>query len=157
MVGASHQENKRGATAKVITYGAIWRICGCRIATEAPRGSRDRRPPSRLSTGFRAVGRDFRRVATGSPRAVSRWMVREYPVSKNAEEHQPWRVRNFSRVIWRATPDSAQPRARSDYTSADGEEGFPGTLQVRVTYRLNEDKTCGSDLSRHHDKTTSSI
>ena len=41
--------------------------------------------------------------------------------------------------------------ARLSYTSADGEEGYPGTLQVGVTYTLSEDGT----FAIHYEAVTS--
>ncbi len=47
-------------------------------------------------------------------------------------------VKGFNRVVWKAfpfyTPDG--PAIRFKYLSHDGEEGFPGNLNVSVTYTL---------------------
>ena len=44
----------------------------------------------------------------------------------------------FDRKLWQITEieGGAQPRVTLAYASADGEEGYPGRLDVRVTYRL---------------------
>jgi len=46
--------------------------------------------------------------------------------------------RGFDKVLWQAEPlmDGAGLRLR--YRSPDGEEGYPGNLEVEVTYRLND-------------------
>jgi len=49
-------------------------------------------------------------------------------------------IKGFDKVVWHAEP-LVKPGEASlilKYTSADGEEGFPGTLHVTVTYTLNE-------------------
>ncbi len=47
----------------------------------------------------------------------------------------------FDKVVWQATPqDSADaPSLRLHYTSPDGQDGFPGTLEVAVIYTLSGD------------------
>lgn len=48
----------------------------------------------------------------------------------------------FDRRIWRALPSRAAPGCTQlvlRYTSADGEEGFPGALAVEVTYAVSRD------------------
>ena len=44
----------------------------------------------------------------------------------------------FDRQLWEITDiaGGAEPMVALAYTSADGEEGYPGRLEVRVTYRL---------------------
>lgn len=60
--------------------------------------------------------------------------------------------RGFDKVLWSAEPvrsDSAVG-VRFRYTSPDGEEGYPGTLQVQVTYTL----TARDELIVAYDATT---
>jgi len=48
----------------------------------------------------------------------------------------------FDRRLWQVQPVTTSGRSVSallTYTSPDGEEGFPGTLKVRVTYTLSDD------------------
>ncbi|MDO8543742.1 MAG: aldose epimerase family protein [Opitutaceae bacterium] len=46
--------------------------------------------------------------------------------------------RGFDKVVWAAEPTTrdGQPALRLRYTAADGEEGFPGRLQVEVLYSI---------------------
>ncbi len=51
-------------------------------------------------------------------------------------------MRGFDKVVWRGEPfrdETGQAGVRFHYTSLDGEEGYPGTLQVQVTYTLTND------------------
>ena len=66
----------------------------------------------------------------------------EYRVTKNAGEHHIHGGRqNFAKALWRGTTHSTPEAAVVvlQYTSPDGEEGFPGDLQVTVTYSLSND------------------
>ncbi len=63
-------------------------------------------------------------------------------VTKNAGvNHIHGGDQNFSRVLWTGsiTADSTYPSVTFRYHSADGEEGFPGNLDVAVTYGLKDD------------------
>jgi aldose 1-epimerase len=46
-------------------------------------------------------------------------------------------VQGFDKVVWKATATGTRSVAL-DYTSPDGEEGYPGTLRVRVTYTVTD-------------------
>jgi aldose 1-epimerase len=49
-------------------------------------------------------------------------------------------TKGFDKVVWTPTEVSidGNPALQLDYLSVDGEDGYPGNLQVRVTYRLTE-------------------
>ena len=50
-------------------------------------------------------------------------------------------LRGFDKRVWQADADAAHHSLKLTYVSAAGEEGFPGQLTARVTYRLREDDT----------------
>jgi aldose 1-epimerase len=61
-------------------------------------------------------------------------------------------VESFDRKVWEATEirDRRSVGLQLDYTSVDGEEGYPGTLDVQVTYTLTRDRR----LEIHYTATT---
>lgn len=65
-------------------------------------------------------------------------------------------IRGFDKRVWCAEAgsdaDSAWLRLR--YVSADGEEGYPGTLTTTVTYRLTADSAISLDYHATTDKAT---
>jgi len=61
----------------------------------------------------------------------------------------------FDKKLWSATPiDRAEPVLKLRYTSPDGEEGYPGTLAVEVTYTLQKDNALRIDYQATTDKPT---
>jgi aldose 1-epimerase len=62
----------------------------------------------------------------------------------------------FDKVLWtaapRPTPDG--PALELGYDSADGEEGYPGNLSVRVVYTLTRDHALRIDYAASTDQTT---
>ncbi len=65
-------------------------------------------------------------------------------------------VRGFNKVLWQASPFEHDSSAGVEmrYTSPDGEEGYPGTLQVRVTYTLTDQDRLEVDYAATTDKAT---
>jgi aldose 1-epimerase len=62
-------------------------------------------------------------------------------------------TKGFDKRVWDVTPVSTSGPSVSAtlrYVSPDGEEGYPGTLKVAVTYKLDDDNT----LSIHYQATT---
>lgn len=62
-------------------------------------------------------------------------------------------IRGFDKVFWQARPTEPAGRGSSvtlTYLSPDGEEGYPGTLQAKVTYVLNGE----NGLEIHYEATT---
>ncbi len=59
-------------------------------------------------------------------------------------------IKGFHKQLWTAEPLAGDDSVTLRYVSADGEEGFPGALTVRVTYRLRADNA----LSIRYEATT---
>lgn len=62
----------------------------------------------------------------------------------------------FDHKLWTIEKVTSGPEASAtlSYTSPDGEEGYPGTLTARATYRLNEKNELAIDYSATTDKPT---
>ncbi len=65
-------------------------------------------------------------------------------------------LRGFDKVVWNAQAFQNQQGqgVTLDYTSPDGEEGYPGTLHARVTYTLTPDDRLIVDYHAVTDKAT---
>lgn len=65
-------------------------------------------------------------------------------------------LRGFDKVLWSATPLAlpAGQALRLDYRSADGEEGFPGSLDVTVTYTVTADNALRIEYAATTDRAT---
>ena len=65
-------------------------------------------------------------------------------------------LRGFDKVVWHATPfqDSTEVGVRLSYVSADGDEGYPGRLDVEVTYALTDAHALRIDYRARADKPT---
>jgi len=95
------------------------------------------------------VGRVANRIAGG--RFVLDGVTYQVPVN-NGPNSLHGGDRGFDRVLWEIVDvaSGAQPSATFRYLSADGEQGYPGTLSAEVTYALDEANT----LSVHYRATT---
>ena len=81
----------------------------------------------------------------------------EYRLTKNENEnHIHGGARGFDKVVWNARVDSSgkTPALVLKYLSKDGEEGYPGNLDVIVTYSLTEDNELVVDYQAATDKPT---
>ncbi|OGT96389.1 MAG: galactose mutarotase [Gemmatimonadetes bacterium RIFCSPLOWO2_02_FULL_71_11] len=77
-------------------------------------------------------------------------------VANDGRNHLHGGLRGFDQVVWRAAPfrtDSTVGVVLS-YTSPDGEEGYPGNLNARVTYTLTDRNELVVDYLATTDKAT---
>ena len=73
--------------------------------------------------------------------------------TNNGANHLHGGVRGFDKRNWSAEPVGANA-VRFRYTSPDGEEGYPGTLKVAVTYTLTGQDELRLDYEATTDKPT---
>lgn len=81
----------------------------------------------------------------------------EYTVGKNSGKHQlHGGFVGFDKVVWQAKVIEVDKveTLQLEYTSKDGEEGFPGELKVRVIYTLTEDNALEIEYLAVSDKDT---
>jgi aldose 1-epimerase len=82
---------------------------------------------------------------------------KEYTLAKNDGPNSlHGGLKAFDKVLWQAQSfqKSAEVGVILRYTSADGEEGYPGTLRVTVTYTLNNTDEFSIDYQATTDKAT---
>jgi aldose 1-epimerase len=150
--------NDRGVEAAITTYGGIV----VRLSTPDRNGR-----PSDIVLGFDAldgylkghphfgsiVGRYGNRIANG------RFTLSgvEYKLATNdGENHLHGGLKGFDKVVWKAREVSG-PDGRGvelSHLSKDGDEGYPGNLSVKVTYRLSDRNELAIDYSATTDKDT---
>ncbi|MCC6930118.1 MAG: galactose mutarotase [Gemmatimonadaceae bacterium] len=150
--------NAHGVEVQVITYGAI--ITSLRTPDRAGRfddivlGFDRLADYEEKSPYFGAVvGRVANRVARG------RFTLdgKEYTLAvNNGPNALHGGLKGFDKVIWRAESfkNDTSVGVVLTYTSKDGEEGYPGTLAVRVTYTLTQHDALVVDYHATTDKAT---
>ncbi len=72
----------------------------------------------------------------------------------NGANHLHGGPTGFHARVWQAEPLASGNGVRFSYVSADGEENFPGTLAVAVTYTLTDDDELRLDYEATTDKPT---
>ncbi|MCE5340457.1 MAG: galactose mutarotase [Planctomycetaceae bacterium] len=83
---------------------------------------------------------------------------REYKLTVNSGKNQlHGGIVGFGRVLWKAEPFAEGNGGQGvlfKYSSPDGEEGYPGNLDVKVTYTLTDDNELKIEYVAVTDKTT---
>ena len=136
--------NSHGIEVRAITYGGIIRslkvpdrsgaIADIVLGFDTPKGYLSDPPPPYFGA---IIGRYGNRIAKGQ-------FTLDGHVYTLARNNGPNSLhggnRGFDKVVWtadaRETPSG--PSVTFSRTSPDGEEGYPGNLDVRVTYTLTE-------------------
>jgi aldose 1-epimerase len=148
-------DNGRGLRARVLTYGGVLQTL------ELP--DRHGRPANVVlgcaslddyvgkSRYFGAIiGRYGNRIAGGRFRIGGT----EYRLPRNNGPHSlHGGERGFDKRVWAVTAAGDQDLSLA-YVSADGEEGYPGTLHATVTYTLTDDDALRIDYRATTDRPT---
>ena len=75
--------------------------------------------------------------------------------ANNGKNHLHGGLKGFDKVVWDASvPDSTVPSLKLHYISKDGEEGYPGNLDVTVNYSLTDDNGLKIEYTATTDKAT---
>jgi aldose 1-epimerase len=150
--------NARGTQAQITNYGAI--LVSMRVPDSAGR-------LDEVVLGFDEIGG----YLTNKPyfgAAIGRYANRianaafsldgtEYRLAANeGPHHLHGGVRGFDKAIWRATGSVGPqgPLLELRRTSSDGEEGYPGALEVTIIYTLTEDSELRIDYEARTDRAT---
>ncbi|MBL9201730.1 MAG: galactose mutarotase [Opitutaceae bacterium] len=151
--------NAAGATAVIISYGAT--VADLRVPDRTGKMGPVLNPVVAAAAGSQisfansaaVIGRVANRIGKGKFTLDGR----EVQVTTNAgPNHIHGGRRGFARVNWNGSPLASRlgPAVRLTYTSADGEEGYPGKLEVAVTYTLTDSNTLRLDYTATTDKPT---
>lgn len=74
--------------------------------------------------------------------------------ANNGENHLHGGVKGFDKVVWRGEPSASGAGVTFTRRSVDGEEGYPGNLDVTVTYTLTDQNALVVDYAATTDKAT---
>ena len=99
------------------------------------------------------IGRYGNRI--GNAKFVLDGVVYEL-AANDGKNHLHGGVKGFDKVVWDAAEEQTLegPSLKLHYLSADGEEGYPGNLDVNVTYTLTNKNELRIDYLATTDKTT---
>lgn len=99
------------------------------------------------------VGRNCNRIAKGNFTLNNS----EYSLPiNNGKNHLHGGINGFDKVLWTAKEINLKDQYALEltYVSADGEEGYPGTMQVKVTYWLTDSNELWIEYNAITDKPT---
>jgi len=150
--------NSNGCEASIITYGATLAtltmpdhqgrfadvVLGFKTLEEYQRN------PYYIGS---TIGRYGNRISGGKFRLNGKEITL---ARNNGENNLHGGIKGFNAVVWDARENStAEGEGLTlGYSSADGEEGFPGNLSTEVTYRLTKDNTLRIDYRATTDMDT---
>ncbi len=151
--------NSSGLTAKITTYGAIL----TELHAPGPNGSLINvvlgfDNLEQYLRGHPSFGATIGRVANRIGKAKFLLDGVAYSLAAN---HGPNHIhggrKGFDKVVWKDQPQPVSPEAatvRFTYASPDGEEGYPGNLDVTVSYTLTEANELKLEYYATSDKAT---
>jgi aldose 1-epimerase len=150
--------NANGAMAKITTYGAT--------LTELHVPDRNGRLGDvvlgftnldQYEKGHPYFGSTVGRVANRIAKGKFTLEGKEYTLAtNNGPNHLHGGLKAFDKVVWKAEPVRSEegPSVRFAYHSPAGEEGYPGDLDVVVTYTLTNDNALRVDYTAKTDQAT---
>ena len=144
-------ENKNGVRVEILEFGCIVRSI---IVPDRTRGARDvvlgfrTLEDYELASGF--VGAFVGRVANRIENAAFTIGGKTYHLEQNDGRNHLHGV--LAKTVFRASVEGDSLVLA--YTSPDGEDGFPGEVDIRVTYTLTEENALVMDYTAVTDKTT---
>ncbi|HSN49617.1 MAG TPA: aldose epimerase family protein [Bacteroidales bacterium] len=95
-------------------------------------------------------GRCANRIAKGKFTLLGK----QYTLAvNNGPNHLHGGIKGFSKVVWDVA-EVSDSSIKLEYLSADGEEGYPGNLQVSVIYTLTDDNEVRIDYHATTDRST---
>lgn len=157
-IGAVVLSNANGVTARIVTLGAAIQalLVPDRDGTSADivLGYRTAAEYLENPQYFGAtVGRYANRIADG------RFTLdgRQYSLETNdGPNHLHGGLRGFDKVVWKieSLSDGSPASVVLSYVSPDGDGGYPGTLDVRATYSLNDENELSVEYRATTDKAT---
>ena len=139
-IGLFTLANAQGLEVRAITYGAI--LVSVRVPdrrgglADVVLGFDDLQGYVERSRYFGAVvGRYGNRIANGRFTLDGRTFQL---ATNNGPNHLHGGVKGFDKVVWRTEPGQPErgTRVAFSYTSRDGEESYPGTVNARVAYEV---------------------
>ncbi len=151
-------QNANGVTVKFLSLG------GCITEIDIPdrKGDagnivlgHDGLPGYNSNTGYfgAIVGRYANRIAKGS--FSLNGQTYHLPINNGANSLHGG-TEGFNLQVWQVTPQTAADNASAvlTYTSPDGQDGYPGTLAVQVTYTLDDSNALRIEYQATTDKPT---
>lgn len=151
--------NANGMTVRISSYGAIVQSLTAPdrngVYEDVVLGYDDVAGYIKETPYFGAiVGRYGNRIAKGKFTLDGQ----EYTLATNNNglNHLHGGVKGFDKVVWIATPEAGRKAAvlKLHYSSKDGEEGYPGNLEVDVVYTLNNNDELMIEYMATTDKAT---
>ena len=151
-------KNSNGMTMKVTNYGAI--ITSIMVPDRAGRMADVALGYNRVEDYINAVdkpyfgavvGRYGNRIAKGTFKLDGE----TYSLLKNnGANHLHGGAIGFDKVVWDADYDQSKNTIALSYLAKDKEEGYPGNLKLKVTYKLTADNSIVVDYFATTDKST---
>ena len=94
-------------------------------------------------------------TAIESPKGASHSTGSTYTLAtNNGPNHLHGGLKGFDKVVWKAELLQGKTGVAFSRRSPDGEEGYPGNLDVRITYELTDRNELVIDYHATSDKAT---